>query len=48
MVSVLGIYSNDPSSNPAEVDSFSVKCVFEKIENNQKEAGSENKKKREA
>ena len=38
MVSVLAFYSDDPSSNSAEVYSFSVKFVFEKNENKQKEA----------
>ena len=33
-----------PSSNPAEAYSFSVKFVFEKIENEQKEAGGAPKK----
>ena len=37
VVSVLPLYSDDPSSNPAEVYSFSVKFVFEKNENKQKE-----------
>ena len=32
MVSVHAFYSDDPSSNPAEAYSFSVKFVFEKIE----------------
>ena len=31
--------SNDPSSNPADIYSFSVKFVFEKNENKQNEAG---------
>ena len=38
VVSVLAFYSNDPSLNPAEAYSFSVKYVFEK-NNKQKEAG---------
>ena len=38
-VRVLGFYSDDPSSNPADVYSFSVKFVLEKNENKQKEAG---------
>ena len=38
MVIVLTFHSDDPSSNPA--DSFSVKFVFEKRENKQKEAGA--------
>ena len=36
MVSVLALYSDDPSSNPAEVYSFSVKIVFLKERNKQK------------
>ena len=39
VVSVLAFYSDDPSSNPAEASSFSVKFVFGKNENKQKEAG---------
>ena len=39
MVSVVAFYSDDPSLNPAEAYSFSVKFVFEKNENKQKEAG---------
>ena len=38
MVSVLAVYYNDPSSNPAEAYSFSVKFVLEDNENEQKEA----------
>ena len=38
VVSVLAFYTNDPSSNPAEAYSFSVKFVFEKNKNKQKEA----------
>ena len=38
MVSVLTFYSDDPSSNPAETYSFSIKFVLEKNENKQKEA----------
>ena len=30
MVSVLAFYSDDPSSNPVDAYSFSVKFVFEK------------------
>ena len=37
MVSVLAFYPDDPSFNPAEAYSFSVKFVFEKNENKQKE-----------
>ena len=33
MVSVLAFYSDDPSSNPADAYSFSVKFVYEKNEN---------------
>ena len=36
MVSILAFYSDNPSSNPAEVDSYSVKVLFDKI--NKKEA----------
>ena len=39
MVSVHFLYSNNPSLNPADVYNFSVKLVFEKNENKQKEAG---------
>ena len=39
MVSVLTFYSDDPSLNPAKAYSFSVKFLFEKKENKQKEAG---------
>ena len=39
VVSMLALYSDDPSSNPAEVYNFSVKIVIEKNENKQKEAG---------
>ena len=39
VVSMLAFCSNDPSSNPAEADSFPVKFVLEKNENKQKEAG---------
>ena len=39
MVRVLPFYSNNLSSNPTEAAVFSVKCVFEKYENKQKEAG---------
>ena len=35
---MLAFYSDDPSSNPADVYSFSVKFVFEKNENKQKES----------
>ena len=36
VVSVLAFYSNDPSSNPADIYSFFVKCVLEKNENKRK------------
>ena len=36
VVSVLAFYSDDPSSNPAEVYNFSVKIIIEKNENKQK------------
>ena len=39
LVSVLTFYSDNPSLNPTEAYSFSVKFVFEKNENEQKEAG---------
>ena len=39
VVNILAFYSDDPSSNPAKAHSFSVKFVFEKKENKQKEAG---------
>ena len=39
MVSMLAFNSDNPSLNPAEAYSFSVKFVFEKNENRQKEAG---------
>ena len=38
VVSVFAFYSNDPSSNPAEAYSFSVKFSFEKNKNKQKES----------
>ena len=38
VVSVLAFYSNDPSSNPADVYSYFVQIVIEKNENKQKEA----------
>ena len=39
VVNVLTLYSHDPSSNPAEAYSFSVKFVFEKNKNKQKRPG---------
>ena len=36
MVSVLALFSNDPSSNPADAYSFSIQFVFEKNENKNK------------
>ena len=38
MVRVLAFYSDNPSSNPSEDFKFSIKCVFEKNKNKQKEA----------
>ena len=38
MASTLAFSSDNPSSNPADTNSFSVKFVFEKNENKQKEA----------
>ena len=40
VVSVLAFYSADPSSNPTEACSFSVKFVFEKTEDKQKRGRS--------
>ena len=45
VVSMLAFSSDDLSSNPAGVKSFSIKFVFEKKENNQKEAGDDQFKK---
>ena len=39
VVNKLALKSDDPSSNPADAYSFSVKILFEKNENKQKEAG---------
>ena len=39
MVNVPALYSDDPSSNPAEVGNFSAKIVFEKDKFDRKEAG---------
>ena len=39
MVSVLAFYSDDPSSNPAEVYNFSVKLLLKRTKINKKEAG---------
>ena len=39
VVIVHAIYSDNPSSNPDEAYIFSVKFVFEKKENKQKEVG---------
>ena len=39
VVSVLAFYSNDPSSNAAEAYILSLKFVYEKNENEQKEDG---------
>ena len=38
MVCVLAFYPDDPSLNPVDACSFSVKFVFEKNKNKQKEA----------
>ena len=39
VVSVFAFYSDDLSSNPSEAYRFSIKFVFEKNKNKQKEAG---------
>ena len=39
VVSVLTFYSNDPSSNPAEVYNVSVKLLLKRTKINKKEAG---------
>ena len=39
VVSVIALYSYNPSSNPAYAYSFSVKFVLEKTKNKQKEVG---------
>ena len=39
VVSVLAFYSDDPSSNPAEVYNFSVKLLLKRMKINGKEAG---------
>ena len=39
VVSVLAFYSDDPSLNPTEANSFSVKFVFEKNEKNKYRPG---------
>ena len=39
VVSMLSFYSDVQCSNPADIYSFSVKFVFEKNKNKQKEAG---------
>ena len=38
MVSVLAFYSDDPSSNPAEIYNFSVKLLLKRTKINKKEA----------
>ena len=38
VVSVLAFYSDDPSSNPAEVYNFSVKLLLKRTKINKKEA----------
>ena len=40
VVSMLSFYSDDPSSNPVKPTVISVKFVFDKSENNPKEAGT--------
>ena len=39
VVSVLAFYSDNPSSNPAEVYNFSVKLLLKRTKINKKEAG---------
>ena len=39
VVSMFAFYSNNPSSNPTEAESFFCKFVFEKNRNKQKDAG---------
>ena len=39
VVSVLAFYSDDPSSNPAEVYNFSVKFLLKRMKINKTEAG---------
>ena len=39
VVSMLAFYSDDPSSNPAEVYNFSVKLLLKRMKINKKEAG---------
>ena len=39
VVSVLAFYSNDPSSNPAQVSNFCVKLLLKRTKINNKEAG---------
>ena len=39
VVGILAFYSDDLSSNPADAYSFSIKFVFEKNKNKQKETG---------
>ena len=39
VVSVLAFYSDDPSSNPAEVYNFPVKLLLKRTKINKKEAG---------
>ena len=38
VVSVLAFYSDDPSSNPAEIYNFSVKLLLKRTKINKKEA----------
>ena len=44
MVSVLAFYSNDPSSNPVEAYTFSVKLCLERTKINKKMPGLTQKK----
>ena len=46
MVSVLAFYSDDPSSNPAEVYNFSVKLLLKRTKINKKRPGLVHFKKR--
>ena len=46
VVSVLAFYSDDPSSNPAEVFNFSVKLLLKRTKINKKRPGLAHLKKR--
>ena len=46
MVSMLAFYSDDPSSNPAEVYNFSVKLLLKSTKINKKRPGLANLKKK--